>query len=40
MLEGEYRGSANSEGYTFDGVPLILSEKDKKWLGIKETFKF
>ena len=28
---GEYRGSADSAGYTLqDGTPLILSEKDKK----------
>ena len=23
-----------------DGVTLNLSEKDQKWLGIKDTFKF
>ena len=29
---GEYRGSADSAGYTLqDGTPLNLSEKDKKW---------
>ena len=28
---GEYRGSASAEGYTIDGGPLILSEKDQKW---------
>ena len=39
-LNGEYRGTANSDGYVVDGVPLNLSEKDKKWLGFKETFKF
>ena len=39
-LEGEYRGSADGEGYTVDGVPLMLSEKDRKWPGIKDTFKF
>ena len=39
-LSGEYKGTADSEGYTVDGVPLKLSEKDKKWLGIKDTFKF
>ena len=39
-LEGEYRGSADGEGYTVDGVPLTLSEKDRKWPGIKDTFKF
>ena len=39
-LEGEYRGSADGEGYTVDGVPLLLSEKDRKWPGIKDTFRF
>lgn len=39
-LEGEYRGTASAEGYTVDGTPLNLSEKDQKWLGIKDTFKF
>ena len=39
-LKGEYRGTANSDGYVVDGVPLNLSEKDKKWLGFRETFKF
>ena len=39
-LEGEYRGTAVAEGYTVDGVPLNLSEKDQKWLGIKDTFRF
>lgn len=37
---GEYSGSASAEGYLIDGVPLNLSEKDQKWKGIKETFKF
>ena len=38
---GEYMGSANASGYTLaDGTPLILSEKDQKWLGVKETFSF
>lgn len=40
MLTGEYKGSASAEGYAVDGVPLNLSEKDQKWLGIKDTFKF
>ena len=40
MLEGEYKGNADSEGYTVDGTPLNLSDKDKKWLGLKDTFKF
>ena len=38
---GEYRGSADSAGYTLqDGTPLNLSEKDQKWAGFKDTFKF
>lgn len=39
-IVGVYSGSASAEGYSFDGVPLNLSEKDQKWKGIKETFKF
>ena len=39
-LEGEYRGSADGEGYTVDGALLILSEKDRRWPGIKGTFRF
>lgn len=37
---GEYKGSASAEGYSLDGVELNLSDKDQKWLGIKDTFKF
>ena len=41
QLVGEYKGSASGEGYTLsDGTPLNLSDKDQKWSGIKETFKF
>ena len=40
MLKGDYKGTASAEGYTIDGVSLNLSEKDQKWLGIKDTFKF
>ena len=40
MLTGEYKGNASSEGYLVDGVPLNLSDKDQKWVGIKDTFKF
>ncbi len=40
MLEGEYKGTASAEGYTLDGVTLMLSDKDQKWLGIKETVIF
>ena len=39
-LTGSYNGTASTAGYTVDGVPLNLSEKDQKWLGIKDTFKF
>lgn len=40
MLEGEYNGTACAEGYSIDGTPLNLSDKDQKWLGIRDTFKF
>ena len=41
QLTGEYQGTASGEGYTLeDGTPLNLSEKDTKWLGLKDTFKF
>ena len=36
LLEGEYKGTSSAEGYFIDGVPLNLSEKDQKWLGIKD----
>ena len=40
-LVGEYKGSADSEGYTLsDGTPLNLSDKDRKWLCLKDTFAF
>ena len=40
-IEGVYKGSADASGYKMsDGHSLILSEKDQKWLGIRETFKF
>lgn len=33
-VRGEYRGYADSDGYTLaDGTPILLSEKDKKWGG-------
>ena len=38
---GAYPGSADASGYTLsDGAPLIMSNKDQKWLGIKNTFTF
>lgn len=40
-LVGEYKGTASAEGYTLkDGTPLNLSDKDQKWLGVNDTFKF
>lgn len=40
-LTGEYKGTASAEGYTLaDGTPLNLSDKDRKWLGIADTFAF
>ena len=40
-LVGEYPGSADASGYTLaDGTPLNMSEKDQKWPGLKEMFKF
>ena len=38
---GAYAGSASAEGYTLaDGTKLNLSEKDQKWLGLRDTFRF
>ena len=37
---GEYPGNAAAEGYTLGGVPLKLAERDQKWSGIRETFRF
>ena len=35
------KGSADSEGYTLsDGTALNLSDKDKKWDTLENTFKF
>lgn len=40
-LKGDYKGNADCCGYTLeDGTALNLSDKDKKWLGLKDTFKF
>ena len=40
-VKGEYDGTASATGYTLkDGTPLNLSDKDQKWSGIKDTFKF
>ena len=38
---GEYSGSVSAEGYTLkDGTPITLSEKDTKWSGLRDTFRF
>ncbi len=40
-VEGIYPGSADASGYKMkDGHSLILSDKDQKWLPLKDTFKF
>ncbi len=40
-VAGEYDGTASAKGYTLaDGTPLNLSDKDQKWFGLKDTFKF
>ena len=40
-LNGSYNGTASAEGYAMaDGTPLNLSDKDQKWLGLKDTFAF
>ncbi len=39
-LAGVYDGTASADGYTVDGSPLKLSDKDQKWLGIRQTFRF
>jgi len=40
-LTGVYNGSADSKGYELsDGTPLNLSDKDKLWLNLNDTFKF
>ncbi|MCC8041992.1 MAG: dTDP-4-dehydrorhamnose 3,5-epimerase [Oscillospiraceae bacterium] len=37
----DYRGTARAEGYRLEsGESLNLSDKDQKWLGLKDTFKF
>ncbi len=41
QVEGVYPGSADASGYQLtDGTKLVLSDKDQKWLGLADTFKF
>ena len=38
---GTYHGSSSAEGYALkDGAALCLSDKDQKWLGLKDAFRF
>ena len=40
-VQGDYPGNADASGYQLtDGTRLILSEKDQKWEGLKDTFQF
>lgn len=40
-IQGEYQGNAEAAGYCLkDGTPLNLSEKDQKWTGLSDAFKF
>jgi dTDP-4-dehydrorhamnose 3,5-epimerase len=40
-VKGAYQGNPSADGYTLDdGTPLILSDKDQKWAGLKDTFSF
>ncbi len=40
-IQGTYNETASAETYTLpDGTPLLLSEKDQKWLQLKDTFTF
>lgn len=40
-LVGSYSGTASASGYALeDGTPLTLSDKDQKWVGLRDTFRF
>ena len=40
-LSGKYPGNASAAGYKLDdGTALNLSDKDQRWGGLKETFRF
>lgn len=40
-VQGEYPGSASSEGYTMeDGTKLNINERDQNWANLKDTFRF
>lgn len=37
---GNYHESASSTGYRIDDKALLLAEKDQKWKGLRDTFRF
>jgi len=40
-VTGAYPGSPSAQGYVLtDGTPLNLSDKDQKWQGLADTFRF
>ena len=39
-LVGAYRGNPSAEGYLLDGAPIVMSDKDQQWEGLKKTLKF
>ena len=39
-VTGAYPGHAGAEGYLLEGEPLLLSEKDQHWQGLRATFQF
>lgn len=39
-ITGEYKGNAEAKGYLLDGIPINLSDKDQRWLGLRDTFRF
>ena len=41
QVQGDYPGCASAAGYTMaDGTALNLSDKDQKWLCLRDTFSF
>lgn len=39
-VEGENKDTTTAEGYNIDGVDLRPSDKEQKWVRLKDTFKF
>lgn len=38
-VEGIYSGTASAAGYYLEGTALTLSDKDQKWMNLKDTLK-